>query len=85
MFKAIFSSKAEKSLKKIPREYQKKIKEKILELESNPFCPGTIKLKGFPVAEYRHRVGDYRILFDIEEKKKILLVLDIKRRTSTTY
>lgn len=85
MYQAIFSSKAEKSLKKIPREYQKKIKEKLLDLESNPFGFGTIKLLGYPVAEYRCRVGDYRILFDIEEKKKILLILDIKRRTSTTY
>jgi len=85
MYKAIFSGKAEKSLKRIPREFQKKIKEAILKLEENPFRFGTIKLLGYPVAQYRHRVGDYRILFDIWEEKKILLILDIKRRTSTTY
>jgi len=85
MYQAIFSSKAKKSFKKIPKVFQKKIKEKILELERNPFCFGTIKLVGYPFAEYRHRVGDYRILFDIWEEKKILMILDIKRRTSTTY
>lgn len=85
MYKAVFSRKAEKSLKKIPRKFQKKIKTSILKLETNPFCFGTIKLVGYPAAPYRHRVSDYRILFDIWEEKKILMVLDIKRRTSTTY
>ena len=85
MYKAIFSHKAEKSLQKIPREYQKRIKESILKLEENPFCFGTIKLVGYPVAQYRHRVGDYRILFDLWDQKKILMILDIRRRTSTTY
>ncbi len=85
MYKAIFGRKAEKSLQKIPEEYQKRIKESILRLETDPLCFGTIKLIGYPVAQYRHRVGDYRILFDIWEEKKILMILDIRRRTSTTY
>jgi len=85
MYKAVFSRQAEKSFRKIPKEYQKRIKESIFKLEEDPFCFGTIKLIGYPVAQYRHRVGDYRILFDIWEEKKILMVLDIRRRTSTTY
>jgi len=85
MYQSIFSTKAKKSLRKIPKEFQKNIKEKILKLEGNPFCFGTIKLIGYSEAEYRHRVGDYRILFDIWEEKKILMILDIKRRTSTIY
>lgn len=85
MYQAIFGHRAQKSFKKIPQEYQRKIKEAILKLEGNPFAFGTIKLLGYPIAQYRHRVGDYRILFDIWEEKKILMILDIKRRTSTTY
>lgn len=85
MHKAVLGRKAEKSLQKIPQSYQEKIKKAVLKLEANPFCFGTVKLVGYPVAEYRHRVGDYRILFDIWEERKILMILDIKRRTSTTY
>lgn len=85
MYKAVFSNKAEKSTRHIPKEFQLKIREVVLKLEKDPFCRGTIKLVGYPVAEYRHRIGDYRILFDIWEEKKILMILDIKRRTSTTY
>ena len=85
MYQAVLASKAKKSLKKIPKKFQRKIKDTIINLEKNPFCFGTIKLVGYPIASYRHRVGDYRILFDIWEEKKILMILDIKRRTSTTY
>lgn len=85
MYKVVLGRKAEKSLKKIPRDFQKKIKIAILALEENPFCFGTIKLISYPAAPYRHRVGDYRILFDIWEEKKTLIISDIKRRTSTTY
>lgn len=85
MYKAFFSKKGEKTFKKIPKEYQRKIKNRILKLEKNPFTTGTIKLIDYPIAQYRHRIGDYRILFDIWKEKKILMILDIKRRTSTTY
>lgn len=85
MYQAVLARRAERSLKKVPRKFQEKIKNGIFKLETNPFRPGTIKLIGYPVAQYRHRVGDYRILFDIWEEKKILMILDIKRRTSTTY
>jgi mRNA-degrading endonuclease RelE of RelBE toxin-antitoxin system len=85
MYKAVLGRKAERSLKKIPRDFQGKIKSAILNLEENPFCFGTIKLVGYPVASFRHRVGDYWILFEVWEEKKKLLISDIKRRTSTTY
>ncbi|MFH1601578.1 MAG: type II toxin-antitoxin system RelE/ParE family toxin [Candidatus Shapirobacteria bacterium] len=85
MYRALFGRKAQKSLRKIPKRYQIKVKEAVLKLKDNPFCYGTIKLSGYSVAEYRHRVGDYRILFDIWEEKERILILDIKRRTSTTY
>ncbi|OGG00589.1 hypothetical protein A2153_01640 [Candidatus Gottesmanbacteria bacterium RBG_16_38_7b] len=85
MYTALFTKQAEKSYKKIPKEYQLKIKEIILKLEENPYSSGTIKLTNYPVAEYRKRIGDYRIFFDIDDEKKMLIIADIRRRTSTTY
>ncbi len=85
MYQVVFASRAKKSFKKTPQKHQEKIKQAILKFKKNPFCFGTIKLVSYPIASYRHRVGDYRILFDIWEEKKILMILDIKRRTSTTY
>lgn len=85
MYQAYFTKQAAKSFKKIPKEFQSRVKEVILKLEQNPLSSGTIKLMNYPVAEYRKRVGDYRILFDLDDDQKILIVADIRRRTSTTY
>ncbi|KKS96700.1 MAG: RelE/StbE family addiction module toxin [Candidatus Gottesmanbacteria bacterium GW2011_GWA2_43_14] len=85
MYTADLTKQAVKSFKKIPKEFQKKIKEAILKLEQNPLTSGTIKLANYPVAEYRKKVGDYSILFDLDDDKKLLIIADIKRRTSTTY
>jgi mRNA-degrading endonuclease RelE of RelBE toxin-antitoxin system len=43
-----------------------------------------LNLKAQPVA-WRRRVGDWRILFDIEPEKRRVLVHVVVRRTSTTY
>ena len=85
MYTAYFTKQAVKSFKKIPKEFQIKLKEAILKLEQNPLTSGTIKLANYPVAGYRKRAGDYRILFDIDSDRKILIIADIRRRTSTTY
>ena len=85
MYKIFYSRRAAKSFKKIPKEYQVRIKNKIEELSKNPHMSGTIKLVDYPAAKFRHRVGNYRILFDIEEASKILEILDIRKRNERTY
>ncbi|KKR78079.1 MAG: Phage protein [Candidatus Curtissbacteria bacterium GW2011_GWA1_40_9] len=85
MYKIFFSTRAAKSLKKIPKYYQIKIKDKIEELSNNARLHGTIKLVDYPVAQFRHRVGNYRILFDIDEIEKIIEILDIRKRDEKTY
>lgn len=85
MYKIIFSRQTRKSLKKIPRRNQERLKQAIEILAANPRRIGVVKLTAFGAADYRFRVGNYRILFDILEEKKLLLISDIKRRTSTTY
>lgn len=85
MYEILFSTRAAKSLKKIPKHYQVKIKDKIEELSNNARLPGTIKLVDYPVAQFRHRVGNYRILFDINDIGKIIEILDIRKRDEKTY
>jgi len=85
VYKVTYSPRAEKSLKKIPKQYQINIKNKIEKLSSNPRIPGTIKLVDYPVAEFRHRVGNWRILFDINEADKGIEILDIRKRDERTY
>jgi len=61
-------NKAQKDLKKIDTQDIKKILLAIKELENYPNVSNIKKLVNFkPI--YRKRVGDYRILFDIEDNK----------------
>lgn len=85
MYKVKYSPRAVKSIKKIPKQYQINIKNKVEMLSKNPHTPGTIKLVDYPAAEFRHRVGNYRILFDVNNKEKIIEILDIRKRDEKTY
>lgn len=85
MYKVIYSPRAAKSLKKIPKQYQINIKNKIEKLSNNPHIPGTIKLVDYPAAEFRYRIGNYRILFDVNQIGETLEILDIRKRDEKTY
>ena len=85
MFNVVYSKKAAKYFKRIPKAYQIKLRDNIEELAVNPQISGTIKLVDYPIAKYRHRVGNYRILFDIDTLGKTLEIIDIRRRDEQTY
>ena len=52
-------------------------------MQSDPLAGDVIKLAGQNA--FRRRVGNYRIIFDIDFKALAVDVLDIQRRTTTTY
>ena len=47
-------------------------------LAENPRPRGVIKLQGFPL--YRVRVGDYRMLYSIDDKSRQVIILRVKHR-----
>ncbi len=85
MYKAIFSRRAEKAFLNLPDKEARRVKEAIQKLKQNPRLHGTIKLENVPVASFRYRVGSNRILFDIDDKAKIIEILDIRKRDEKTY
>lgn len=60
-----------KDLKHITEPFKTKIHKKLLELKNFPDVPNIKKLTNFEPS-YRLRVGEYRILFDIEEERLII-------------
>ena len=85
MYQVIFSRRAEKAFLSLPDKEARRIKEVIERLEQEPRTHGTIKLEDAPVASYRYRTGDLRILFDIDDEAKRIEILDIRRRSESTY
>lgn len=85
MFSLIYSPRAQKSIKKFPKEYQILILKKIIILKENPRPRGHDKITAKKPPLYRIRIGDYRVFYFIDEEIKEVVVVDIKRRTSQTY
>lgn len=85
MYRAVFSRRAEKAFLDLPGSQARRVKEAIEKLTNDPRGHGTIKLENAPVAKYRHRVGDMRILFDIDDENQIIEILDIRKRDERTY
>ncbi len=70
---------AAKSLQKIPKADQKRIAYKIDTLAQNQPNPDTTKMKGNNPF-HKIRVGDYRIIYEIQEEVLIILIVKIGHR-----
>jgi mRNA interferase RelE/StbE len=69
----------EKALERIPNPHRRRISKAIDGLAHNPRPPGCAKLWGAE-HEYRIRVGDYRIVYQIEDRILIVYVVRIAHR-----
>jgi mRNA interferase RelE/StbE len=69
---------AEKELDRLPTTVHARLSKRILALEDNPRPRGIKKLSGRE--EYRLRVGDYRILYIIDDKKHIITIFAVGHR-----
>jgi mRNA interferase RelE/StbE len=80
VFTIEFDPKAEKQLKKLSRhkDLLKAILIAIDQLAQNPRHEGAIKLKGHPF--YRVRIGDYRIVYEIQDEKVVIVIITIAHR-----
>lgn len=71
--------KAENILKRLNGETLERIRRAIRRLANTPRPVGVKKLAGYENL-YRVRVGDWRIIYAIEEDRLIILVLEISPR-----
>ena len=65
------------SLKK-QKQYFERIKSTLISLRQNPRPSGIKKLT--QMEGYRIRVGDYRILYQIDDKEKLVYIFRIRHR-----
>ena len=74
-----FLKTAEKELAALPQDAQRQIARKIEALRENPRPPG-VKLLHATERFYRLRVGDYRVIYLIEGRRLVILVIKIGHR-----
>jgi len=81
MFSIEFSNKAKKFLKNLDHHIIKRIVKGIERLKQEPI-PSDAKFIGREKEEkiFRYRIGDYRVLYKVKNKEKIVLVAKIDKR-----
>ena len=70
---------AERDLKQLPRPLFFRLNQQILTLCEDPRPVGTRKLKG-KLEGWRVRVGDYRIVYQIEDSAQVVTIVRVRHR-----
>ena len=78
-FRIELTKSAAKALKAIPKTAQKRIAKEIESLAEGPPEPAKTKMKG-DNPFHRVRVGDYRIIYEIQNEILLILILKIGHR-----
>ena len=82
MYKITMTPKAKKALDKLPLKDFRRLDKAIWALAQEPRPRGVKKLRG---PNYRIRVGDWRIVYDVFDKDQLVIVGKVARRTKRTY
>ena len=86
-WKIEFTATAKKQLERLPPTLSHRLviwlKDRILTTH-NPRLWGE-PLRGHLKHQWRYRVGDYRILYDVDDSQKKVWVLALRRRSEKTY
>ena len=73
-----FTNSSLKELKKLPKPLTVRITKAIDKLSLNPRAGSVRQMVG--TKAWRLRVGDYRVVYDINERKLVILIIRIRHR-----
>ena len=78
MYKIVFTQRAVKDLDNIDKWMQNRIAEKLKEYTGEPQRYAR-KLTSSKIGTYRFRIGDYRVIFDIDRENIVILSIGHRR------
>ncbi|MFW0767675.1 type II toxin-antitoxin system RelE family toxin [Trabulsiella odontotermitis] len=82
----VWSRAAWKQLMKIDFRYRQRVKDRLVDIGDSNAPPPDLKRLLHPEGHFRLRVGDYRVIFEMQgELQDICYIVAVKRRTSATY
>ena len=79
MFELFSEGRAERDLKRLPAEVFARVVEAIQGLRDNPRPPGCRKLTGAE-RDWRIRVGDYRVVYEIDSQARAVRIMRVRHR-----
>jgi mRNA interferase RelE/StbE len=79
VYEILIERTAERDLKSLPAGIFKRLVSRINALPENPRPPGSHKLAGSK-NDWRIRVGDYRVVYDIDDPRKRARIFRVRHR-----
>lgn len=79
MYRLLIKRSAEQDLRRLSRVVFQRVNTKILTLRDEPRPPGVRKLAA-PQEGWRIRVGDYRILYQINDSEQTVTIVRVRHR-----
>ena len=80
MYDVVFTRKAADFIVEIPKAQRENLRTVIADMKSNPFSHPYRKIRG-ETNLYRIRLGAYRMLYEVNESQKRIVVLKLDRRS----
>ena len=80
MFEIVYAKSVSKDVRHIDPAAAPAIKKRIEGLKNFPGISNIKKLSAHPLADFRLRVGEYRVLFDVAWEEKKIFILKIGHR-----
>lgn len=80
VYEIVYTKQARRYFVKLPKHLRRRIEQKVAEIAKNPYSShnNVTKLRNRP--GYRLRIGDYRVIYRLEDNKLLLLVLEVGSR-----
>ncbi len=78
-YRVEIARRAVKSIQALPKKEQQRVRAAIELLADNARPPGCVALKGESAA-YRVRVGDYRVVYEIHDRRLLVQVVRVGHR-----
>lgn len=80
IYRIKIAKRAKRDIKKFDPDVQKQIREAIDGLALNPRLQSSKLMKGRYKGYRRERMGDYRVIYEVRDKKLIVLVIRVGHR-----
>lgn len=80
MYKIIFTKETQKALLRLPRNTAVLVRLKLEQLAIDPYAPNMNAKKLQNRAGYRLQIGDWRVIYEVQNDELIILVLKIAQR-----
>ena len=79
-----FSRTAIRGITQLHPQANQRLKDRILALADDPKPPSSLQLAGQPAGSRRLRVGNYRVLYQVDEEARVVTIMKVGPR-GTVY